>query len=82
MRIQFAFFYARNGVSISHDMQYSTFYVSICCKEIYNKICVNNIKFGAYRLYLWALLYRATLRRENIFKNLHNHGATTTAQKF
>ena len=48
----FSIFYTRNGVSISHDMQYSTFYVSICCKEIYKKICVNNIKFGACRLYL------------------------------
>ena len=45
-------FYARNGINISHDMQHSTFYVFICSKDIYKKICVNNIKFGACRLYL------------------------------
>ena len=55
-------FFMRKMASASHmtcSIRYFTcvFVVNV----IYKKICVNNIKFGACRLYLWALLYRATL---------------------
>ena len=33
---------------------------------IYKGICINGIKLGACHLYLWALLYRATLICTNL----------------